>query len=180
MGLNQTVDLIGIVDLSGMWGRYGSKDRCQNDMCLEIGLCAKNVLIILGSIMNIIWGAPILPLMEHEHIYFDDERCPYELWVLWGNAYGDDMALLIISHKLWWCCTRCGWRQKRVQITHLIYQFEGRWKQITAEHDFLTFTNQYLETSMFKMKTCACLCIRTHVYYKISPVYTQIFWSVAH
>jgi hypothetical protein len=29
--------------------------------------------------MNIIWGAPILPLTEHENIYFDDERCSYEL-----------------------------------------------------------------------------------------------------
>lgn len=36
--------------------RFGSKDGYQEDMCLkEIGLSSRNLFIILGSVVNIIW-----------------------------------------------------------------------------------------------------------------------------
>jgi hypothetical protein len=42
-------------------------------MCLkELDLRVQNMLIILDSILNLI-GGPILPLNEHENLYFDNE-----------------------------------------------------------------------------------------------------------
>ena len=51
--------------------RCGYKIWHQKHMCLrEIALCAQNMLIILGSIVNII-GTPIWPLNEHVNLHFD-------------------------------------------------------------------------------------------------------------
>ena len=59
MGLDQTVDLIGHLDLSGMCLGVDLRMDTKNYMCLEeIGLRAPNMLIFLCSIVNINinWG----------------------------------------------------------------------------------------------------------------------------
>ena len=56
-------------------GRCGSKNGYQKDMCLEdIGLCAQNMITMIGSIVNIIWkggGGVYIPCNEHENIYLN-------------------------------------------------------------------------------------------------------------
>ena len=43
----------------------------KGDMCSQgIGLCAQNMLAIVGSIVDMI-GGPIWPFNEHEKLHFD-------------------------------------------------------------------------------------------------------------
>ena len=46
-------------------------------MCLnEIMQCAQNMLIVLNSMVDLIWGGgePIWPLYEHETLHFEGEK----------------------------------------------------------------------------------------------------------
>ena len=57
----------------GWWVvRCRSKNGHLKDMCLiEIGLCAQNVLTILGSIVNIL-GGPMRPSYDSPLVDFDN------------------------------------------------------------------------------------------------------------
>jgi hypothetical protein len=79
--------------------RCGSRNRHQKDMCLkEIRLRAQNLLIFLGSVVNMIEGS-CMTITDHESLHFDNELDihmsseNYE-----ANDYGHNLDLLIISH----------------------------------------------------------------------------------
>ena len=66
-------------------------------MCfIEIGLCTHNMLIILGSIVNMI-GVNYMTLNEYENVHFDNEKDIHmSSETCETNVYGNELDLLII------------------------------------------------------------------------------------
>ena len=74
MSLIPTQQKSGYLYLSGVWLSVDPRMDTKNMCIKKIGLCAQFMLIILGAIVNMIWGGgPIWPLTEDDHLHFDDE-----------------------------------------------------------------------------------------------------------
>lgn len=79
MGLKWLLILIGHLYLSAMWfgmaPRTGTKTKCLK----EIGLCAPNMITILGSIVNIFGGTYMTSLQARKSYTLMMNKISYEL-----------------------------------------------------------------------------------------------------